>query len=48
MSSGQKLPPDVARAIIRMSRSGSSYRTIAETLRISTRTVWRVLRGLAK
>lgn len=43
MTPGRKLPEAVRRAIERMARAGSSYRTIADTLRVSTRTVWKVL-----
>jgi DNA invertase Pin-like site-specific DNA recombinase len=44
--SGRPLPFDIIRAIRRMAAAGVSYRTIAATLRISTYTVWKVLRSL--
>lgn len=44
--SGQKLPSEIAKAIRRMKTAGSSYRTIAHVLGISTRTVGRILKGL--
>jgi hypothetical protein len=45
MTPGRKLPEAIRRAIIRMAQAGSSYRTIAATLRVSTFSVWRVLRA---
>lgn len=45
MTPGRKLPEAIRRAILRMAQAGSSYRTIADTLRVSTRTVWKVLRS---
>ena len=45
MCSGKKLPQSVERAIRRMARAGASYRTIAATLGVSTRTVGRVMKG---
>lgn len=46
--SGQKLPAATEARIIRMFRAGWSYRSIAVACFVSTRTVGRVVKGVAK
>lgn len=45
MCSGKETPESVKRAVVRMARAGLSYRYIAATLGISTRTVGRILKA---
>ncbi len=45
MCQGRPVSEAIRRAIVRMARAGSSYRTIAAVLAISTRTVGRILKG---
>lgn len=44
--SGKKLSQAMERAIIRMKRAGASYREIAYVLRVSTRTIGRVIKAI--
>ncbi len=44
MCQGKPIPESIRRAIVRMRRAGSSYRTIAVALQVSLPTVFKIVK----